>query len=90
MDTEQQGAPAEFPELSEEEKKKLMVGQCNYLILMTLSLAAFIIGQNASWSCAFADREVKFTDEFDIDATCAEANLTSLEEEVCKTFLDNQ
>ena len=83
--------PQEGPrELSEEEKKALMKGQTNYLLLMTLSLTAFILGQNATYTCNFADRNVDFYPNFDVDAACAEGDFTDLEEQVCRTFLDHQ
>ena len=77
-------------QLTEEERKKIVVGQMNYLMLMTLSLIAFIMGQNASWSCSFATREVEFFPGFDGDSVCEEANLSNIGESVCKSFLDTQ
>lgn len=81
------GQPEAPRELTEEEKKKMMAGQFNYLLLMTLSLTAFILGQNASWTCNFATRKVNFFDENTVESTCAQGDLTFTEASVCGTFL---
>lgn len=74
-------------ELTEAEKKKLMAGQMNYLLLMTLSLTAFILGQNSAWTCNFATRRVNFYEGVDVESTCAQGDLTFNEASVCQTFL---
>ena len=87
----QNAATTEQPmELTEEERKRMVVGQMNYLWLMTLSLTAFIAGQNSTWTCNFATREVEFFPGFDADSVCAEANLSNIGESVCESFLDSQ
>ena len=84
---DQQGGAVE---LTEEQKKRLMVGQCNYMLLMTISLAAFICSQNSTWTCFFADRQVKFAEGFDVNAACARDAWDDLAQQTCRSFLDNQ
>lgn len=75
-------------ELTQEERKKLVVGQCNYLLVMLLSFAAFIMSNDAAFNCNFAERSIKYFSGFTSDSICAQADLSSFEEPVCKTFLD--
>jgi len=79
-------------ELSEDERKRLVVGQSNYLALMFLSLLATILSSNASWFCNFADREILWQPDFDKAAACAALNWTTsdYEQEVCNVFFDKQ
>lgn len=74
--------------LTEEQKKALVVGQCNYLSLMIISLAATICGSNAAWFCNFANREIEFVPDFSLSDACAEYNFTDFQEQWCNSFLD--
>lgn len=71
----------EHPNLTDEQKRTLAVGQCNYLSLMIVSLAAAICGSNAVWYCNFANREITFKPGFNADEACTSYNFTSTQDE---------
>lgn len=81
-------AAYEPPSLTEEQKKTMMVGQCNYLTLMMVSLAATICGSNATWFCNFFDRSPTFVEGFNIAEECAAQNFTGYQEEFCNSLLE--
>lgn len=75
-----------YDHLSDEEKQAIVRGRCNYLALMIFSTVAFVQGGTTAGYCDFAERNVQFSPGSNLTSTCATLNLTSWNEQVCKTF----
>lgn len=82
--TEEEECPRE---LTQEQKKKIVKGQCNYLLLMLMSFTAYVLSQYATPDCMFAERTVKLYNGFTVSDVCAQANLSGFDEPACETIL---
>ncbi|CAB9523209.1 expressed unknown protein [Seminavis robusta] len=88
MNGEQPPTEAAGDTLTDQERKAIAVGQCNYMFLALLSVAALVCGNNAAWTCNFAERRVTYKDQFDLASTCSAANFTyDLNTALCNTIL---
>lgn len=72
--------------MSDDERKRLQMGQGAYSMLVLFTTVAFISGLYANAYCDFAGREINFVPGFNVSAACDSLGLDPSEQGICTTF----
>ena len=70
--------------LSEEEKRRIAVGQCSFMLISIYSTIAIICGTSAVSWCDFLKRDIILADPYNITTGCQELGLSQV---TCDGFM---